>query len=291
MKQQNRQIRAIVPMPFHAFDNQSGAYMLRAEPAYISPFTGIDSFVMPKAFFGPHPHAGMSAVTVMLPEAQGAFLNRDSLGDTSLIRPGDLHWTQAGSGMMHEETPEVPGKAAQGLQVFVNLAKENKQADPVTFHVSAKDIPEVSLNGASVRVVTGTFGQQNSPINAEPRWLTRVNILDVSLQAGEMLTLPVVQGDNAFFVMRTGSLKAPLSVGKTELKQYDEPVALVFDSNGDYAQISAGSQPLRGVFFSGTPINEPMVTRGPFNGNTEQDINEFISRFQRGDMGSLSKSF
>jgi redox-sensitive bicupin YhaK (pirin superfamily) len=287
----HRQIHAIVPMPYHAFDSHSGAHMLRAQAAYISPFTGIDSFVMPKPFFGPHPHAGMSAVTVMLPEAQGGFVNRDSLGDTSLIHPGDLHWTQAGRGMMHEETPEITGLAAHGLQVFVNLTKANKQADPVAFHVSAKDIPVVDLKGASVRVVTGTFAQQQSPINADPRWLTRVNILDISLQAGASIEIPVAKDDNAFFVLRSGSVMAPADPGSAELKQYSDPVALVFDAAGDAAQISAGNQRLRGVFFSGTPINEPMVTRGPFNANSEQDMNDFIRRFQTGEMGSLSKSF
>ena len=83
-----RRIAQIVPMPHHAFDAHSGAHMLRAAPEQISPFIGIDSYTMPQPFFGPHPHAGMSAVTLMLPEADGGFINRDSLGDQILADRG-----------------------------------------------------------------------------------------------------------------------------------------------------------------------------------------------------------
>jgi redox-sensitive bicupin YhaK (pirin superfamily) len=64
-------IRAVVAMPYHGFDAHSGATMLRADSSWMDPFLGIDSYVMPQPFFPPHPHAGMSAVTLMLPEADG----------------------------------------------------------------------------------------------------------------------------------------------------------------------------------------------------------------------------
>ena len=208
-----RAIKAIIPTPYHPFDSQSGAYMLRADPADISPFIGTDSFTMPQPFFGPHPHAGMSAVTLMLPEAEGGFINRDSLGDRSLIAPGDLHWTQA---------------------------------DPVAFHVNRADIPIVPVDGGSVRVVAGEFAGLASPINRDARWLTQVN----TAQA-----------------------------------------AIIFAADGAVAKLQAGNTALRGVFFSGTPITEPMYPKGPFMGNTAHDVAEYAARYQSGEMGSLSKSF
>ncbi|MGL4574076.1 MAG: pirin family protein, partial [Burkholderiaceae bacterium] len=199
----DRSVKAVVEMPWHAFDANSGAHMLRADPSWLDPFIGIDSFVMPQPFFGPHPHAGMSAVTLMLPEADGGLINRDSLGDHSIIHPGDLHWTQAGRGMMHEEVPSRPGKAARGMQVFVNLATANKQADPAAFHIDHARMPVVQGQGSSVRVVAGEFAGQASPIVQEARWLTRVNMLDITLQPGARLDVPIKAGDNAFFVLRS----------------------------------------------------------------------------------------
>jgi redox-sensitive bicupin YhaK (pirin superfamily) len=279
-----RSIKAVLPTPYHPFDSQSGAYMMRADPADISPFIGTDSFTMPQPFFGPHPHAGMSAVTLMLPEAEGGFINRDSLGDRSLIAPGDLHWTQAGRGMMHEEIPSEPGKAAHGFQVFVNLSAVNKLSDPVAFHVHSADMPVVQVDGGSVRVVAGEFDGQQSPISHDVRWLTKVNMLDITLQPGASVNLPVKAGDNAFFVIRSGSLRAPD-------QQNIAGAAIIFAADGAAAQVQAGDQTLRGVFFSGTPIKEPMFPKGPFMGNTAQDVAQYAVRFQNGDMGSLSRSF
>jgi redox-sensitive bicupin YhaK (pirin superfamily) len=277
-------IKAILPTPYHPFDQHSGAFSLRADPADISPFIGADSFIMPQPFFGPHPHAGMSAVTVMLPEAQGGFINRDSLGDRSTIHPGDMHWTQAGRGMMHEEVPSEPGKAAQGMQVFVNLSQANKQADPVAFHVNHADMPVVQVQGGSVRVVAGSFDGQSSPITHDARWLTKVNMLDITLQPGASVIIPVKAGDNAFFILRSGSFSAPA-------QQNIAQAAIIFEVDGAVAKVQAGDQTLRGVFFSGTPINESMFPKGPFMGNTAHDVAEYAARYQRGDMGALSKSF
>jgi redox-sensitive bicupin YhaK (pirin superfamily) len=281
-------IKAIAAMPYHGFDAQSGAHMLRVDPSWIDPFLGIDSYTMPQPFFGPHPHAGMSAVSLMLPEADGGFINRDSLGDHSLIRPGDLHWTQAGRGMMHEEVPAEPGKAARGMQVFVNMSRANKQADPVALKVRHEDMPVVSFEGGSLRVVTGEFDGQSSSISNDPRWLTRVNMLDVTLQAGAHVNVPVTSGDNAFFVIRSGNFE--VTAGEDTAQS-----AIIFEASREpgmrMARIQAGSQDLRGVFFSGTPIKEPVYSGGPFTGNTAEDIMAYKRAFSRGEMGHLEASF
>ena len=278
-----RSIKAVIPTPYHPFDSHSGAFMLRADLADISPFIGTDSFTMPQPFFGPHPHAGMSAVTLMLPESVGGLINRDSLGDHSTIHPGDLHWLQAGRGMVHEEVPSQPGKAAQGFQVFVNLSAVHKQSEPVTFRVNSADIPVVQVEGGSVRVVAGHYAGQSSPISHHARWLTQVTMLDVTLQADATLNLPVKAGDNAFFVIRSGYFSA---LGRVDTAQ----AAIIFAADGAIAQLRAGNQNLRGVFFCGTPIAEPMFPKGPFMGNTAHDVAQYAARFQRGEMGALAKS-
>jgi redox-sensitive bicupin YhaK (pirin superfamily) len=280
-------IKAVVPMPYHGFDAQSGAHMLRVDASWIDPFIGVDSYTLRSNPFGPHPHAGMSAVSLTLPESEAGTINRDSMGDHSLIRPGDLHWFQAGRGAMHEETPAVPGKAEQGLQVFVNLSRVHKQADPVGLRVSHEDMPTVNFEGGSLRVVTGEFDGQSSSIAQDARWLTRVNMLDVTLQAGASVSVPVASGDNAFFVIRSGAFEAEAG---TDIVQS----AIIFESSEQAgmhaARLTAGHQDLRGVFFSGTPINEPKVSGGPFTGNSEEDIMAYKRAFARGEMGHLEAS-
>jgi redox-sensitive bicupin YhaK (pirin superfamily) len=287
MKVMSKKIAAVIPMPYHAFDANSGANMLRADLSLLDPFIGVDSYTMPYSVFGPHPHAGMSAVSLMLPEADGGFINRDSLGDHSDIRPGDLHWTQAGRGMMHEEIPSEPGKAARGMQIFVNLARQNKQAEPIAFKVKHEDMPRVAFAGASVRVVTGALGDVRSPIADDTRWLTTVNLFDVTIEAGASIALPVAAGDTAFFVIRSGAVALPSGDGVSQS-------AIVFDREvtAGIASFSATNDaPVRGVFFSGAPIGEPVVQGGPFTGNNAEDITHYKRAFAQGLMGRLAPTF
>ena len=51
---------------------------------------------------GPHPHRGFEPVTFVL---QGEQLHRDSLGNESIVRAGDVQWTTAGKGIIHAEGP------------------------------------------------------------------------------------------------------------------------------------------------------------------------------------------
>ncbi|MFI8949662.1 pirin family protein [Streptomyces sp. NPDC053750] len=60
------------------------------------------------------PHAGFSAATYMFDDSSTRLHNRDSLGDTSLIEPGGLHWTVAGSGIVHDEVVEENDPRVQG---------------------------------------------------------------------------------------------------------------------------------------------------------------------------------
>ena len=119
------------------------SYGLRTTPDFpLDPFINLDDFRMSEPTFPPHPHAGFSAVTYMFEDSAGAFTNRDSLGDHSRIGPGSLHWTQAAAGMMHEEIPEQRGLVCHGLQMFVNLRSDHKNAAPRAFHVDAAAVPE-----------------------------------------------------------------------------------------------------------------------------------------------------
>lgn len=284
-----RKIQLVKRLPSHAFDKYSGAFMMRLPEGLISPFLGIDLFSMPSACFGPHPHAGMSAVTVMLPESEGAVINRDSLGDHSVIAPGDLHWTQAGRGMIHEEVPQERGKAAVGLQVFVNLQRADKQTEPFVCRVAAQDMPVVPLGpdrtqGASLRVVAGEYRGYQSPIAQERRWLTQVNIWDLTVPANQQSQVEIPPGHNAFLIFCEGSILVQ------EKQITNEATVVLFEKSAAAAQVAieSGETTLRAVMFTGMPIDEPVVAGGPFTGSSVEEILSFQNAFTRGDMGSLS---
>jgi redox-sensitive bicupin YhaK (pirin superfamily) len=163
------------------------AYGLRGVAALINPFLAVDHAWMSAPTFPPHPHAGFSAVSYVFLDSQTGIDNQDSIGTRNLIRPGGMHWTTAGRGVVHEEVPAEAGKTVHSLQIFVNLAADQRNIAPFPLILESQDVPVVQLPGVNVRVPAGSFGEVRSPINPP----TNVTILDISLDEGAELNVPV----------------------------------------------------------------------------------------------------
>jgi redox-sensitive bicupin YhaK (pirin superfamily) len=272
-----RPVAQVLPMPWHAFDEGSGAWMLHPQDRHaLDPVVLVDHFVMPTPAFAPHPHAGFSAVTYLF-EDGGGVRNRDSLGDDRVIGPGALHWTQAGRGMLHEEIPAVAGVAAHGLQLFVNSRAIHKDAPPAVFHLRADEVPVVALEGGvQVRVARGEFAGQRSQLPAH----TGLTLLDVKLPANTSAAIPIGRGQRAFAIVVSGALATPDG-------EVPEHHAVRYADEGAALLLQAGGQATQVVVLAGEPIGEPLVPRGPFIANTAEQALDMIRRFQRGEMGSL----
>src|SRR5476649_2040821 len=63
----------------------------------------------------PHPHIGLSTVSYLF---GGQVTHRDSLGVEQIIRPGEVNWMTAGSGIAHSERFENPSALAGGLEMI-----------------------------------------------------------------------------------------------------------------------------------------------------------------------------
>lgn len=286
-----RTVHRVADMPLHRFDARTFAHQLPPLPAgLIDPFLGVDAFDMPHHFFLPHPHGGMSAVTLLLDDSPGGVVNRDSHGDHSTIAPGDLHWTQAGSGIIHEETPSDPGLSARGLQIFVNMARARKQDPAAVFKTDRADMPVWQGEGASLKVAAGSYAGLNAPISRDARWATPVNLWAITLDPEASLELTVPDSHNAFAIVTHGSL----SVGNDEARAAQAVLmspAQVGAPSASVVRLQANAPGAQLVWFSGEPLREPVVPHGPFVGNTREDILAYIHAFQSGAMGELAASF
>lgn len=261
------------------------SFGLRRLPGYpLDPFISLDDFRMSEPTFPPHPHAGFSAVTYMFEDSPGAFINRDSLGDRSRIGPGALHWTEAARGMMHEEIPESPGEVCHGLQMFVNLRSDHKNAPPRAFHVEAPDVPVVTLGqGARVRVLAGEFAGRS----ALPGLLTQILLLDVHLDPDAQAVLSIGAGC-CFLLAISGAGSLGVDAGRAGIGAHD---AVGLAADGDEVALTAGAEGLHVLVAAGEPIGEPVVFGGPFVMTNEADLAAARVRFQRGEMGHLTRSF
>ncbi len=253
-------------------------------PEIMDPFLSFSEFEMAQPFFPPHPHAGFSAVTYMLPDSENGFLNRDSRGDRIDIRPGDLHWTGAGAGIMHEETPLVRGVVAHGLQIFVNLRSHRKWMEPRVLHVDAADIPLVARDGMTVRVVAGRWKDAESPLRPP----TEVTLLDVELEAHAVFEADVLPGEGRFAYVLEGRVDAGSSGETVSIERRE---AAGFAEAGEVLRIVASGDRARVIIAGGAPLREPIVFSGPFCMNSQEDILRVRRAFQAGEMGQLERSF
>lgn len=136
--------------------------------AAIEPFIFVSLYDMTGPTFPPHPHAGFSVATYILPESPIGFINQDSLGNRNRIAPGALHVTVAGSGVIHEEQPEKPGAAARGFQIWIDHRAADREIAPHALHVRNDAMPSVRDAGMTGRVVLGEVLGNTAPVAAPP---------------------------------------------------------------------------------------------------------------------------
>jgi len=260
---------------FRAFSLRGGEM---AEP--IDPFLGVDHAWMSEATFATHPHAGFSVVSYLFLDSQTGVNNRDSLGTRNRIQPGGLHWSAAGRGVAHDEVPAQIGKTVHMLQIFVNLAADKQGAAPFALSLEPQDVPVLHLPGASVRVPLGSFGPARSPL-VPP---TEVNLLDITLEDGADLSVPILAGHSAFIMPILGTLEIDgqsFDANDTGLPVYSAHAAQ------HEVTLSAKQGTAQAVVFSGKPLRQPVFWQGPMAMASVAALNERMAAYQRGEFGSI----
>jgi len=95
-----------------------------------------------------HPHAGIETLTLLL---EGSSVHKDSMGNTSSMRPGEVQWMRAGAGVIHDESPDPEllktGGRNHGVQLWFNMPKGKSM-----MRLSINTTVRMSFQSLSVRM-------------------------------------------------------------------------------------------------------------------------------------------
>ena len=176
--------------------------------------------------FGTHGHRDMEIVTYVL---DGALAHKDSMGNGSSIRPGDVQRMSAGTGVQHSEFNHAADQTTHLLQIWI---QPNQLA--ITPSYEEKHIPATEKRG-QMRVVAASDGRDGAvKIHAD-------TVIYAGLFDGdESATLSIAAGRRAYVHLARGRATVngqQLSAGDA-LKLYDTAaVASVSISNGEDAEL------------------------------------------------------
>lgn len=238
-----------------------------------------------------HPHRGIETITYVL---DGDVEHQDSLGNRGVIRPGDVQWMTAGSGIIHQEMPLGSPKGRMwGFQLWANLPRRDKMMDPRYREVTAGQIPAVkTAEGATVRVICGTVDGVSGPVR---EIVTDPEYLDVSLPAGKTFTRAVKTGYTVFAYIVEGEAycdpgRNPFGRETVGERYFDMDASCVcregdialYGPAGNTVMIATDKSPVRFLLVSGKPLGEPVAWYGPIVMNTQDELRQAFDQVRDG---------
>jgi redox-sensitive bicupin YhaK (pirin superfamily) len=153
--------------------------------------------------FPRHGHRDMEIFTYIL---QGALQHRDSMGNGSIIRPGDVQRMSAGTGVTHSESNPSPDEPVHLLQIWILPNKEGIQPD-----YEEKRFPEDEKRNKLRLIISPDAAEGAVKINQDAR--VYASVLDSSHEVVHSLE----SGRHAWLQLAAGSVM----LNGIDLKQGD----------------------------------------------------------------------
>jgi redox-sensitive bicupin YhaK (pirin superfamily) len=228
---------------------------------------------------GPHPHRGFSPVTFIF---KGGVHHRDSRGNNSTIYAGGAQWMNAGMGIIHSERPpddiHTIGGRQEIIQLWINTPAKNKMDVPAYFPLRADEAPQATRDDGKVnlKIFSGDVLGVKGPIPSQ----AVVNAATLEFQKGGKISVPLPVSHNALLYLLDGQ------VNVDGFGLVDGLHIIHFENVGEGITVAA-LENTRALLLSGEPLNEKLVTHGPFVMNSETQILEAMRDYQMGKMGVL----
>ncbi len=143
-----------------------------------------------------HPHVGLSTVSYLF---SGEIMHRDSLGYEQPIRPQEVNWMTAGSGITHSERFEharAVGDRLHGIQAWVALPTEFEESAPSFTHHAGSDLPQWEAGGVVGHLIAGTaYGLTAGAKTHSPLFYAHLD-----MERGAVAELPSNHEERAIYI-------------------------------------------------------------------------------------------
>jgi redox-sensitive bicupin YhaK (pirin superfamily) len=147
-----------------------------------------------------------------------------------------------------------------GAQIWLNLPKKDKMAEPRYFDIKKDMIPVIEDGPATVRIISGNYkGTQG----VTPKYVP-ATLYDVSIKPNSLFEIETISTDNVFVFLVEG----PIRTGGHDC----EVKSTVLFGPGRRIELETKAEGSRLIYFSGPPLKEPVAWGGPIVMNTKEEI-------------------
>ncbi|XZI54004.1 pirin family protein [Clostridium perfringens] len=228
---------------------------------------------------GAHPHRGFETVTIAY---DGKVEHHDNKGNHGIIGPGDVQWMTAASGIMHKEYHETEFSKNGGIfhmvQLWVNLPKDKKMIEPKYQPLLKEEMGVLKLDNdkGEISIIAGEANGVKGPANT----FTNINLYNINLKNYGNTTLSEPKNFNTAILILKGEAKV------NEDKICKEGDFIVFENVEGEILLESLTEESLFLVLSGEPINEPVVSHGPFVMNTLGEILDAYEDFRNNKFGT-----
>ncbi|WP_108424680.1 pirin family protein [Flagellimonas amoyensis] len=231
-----------------------------------------------------HPHRGFETITIV---NKGFCDHSDSLGAAGRFGEGDVQWMTAGRGVQHSEMfpllHDDKDNPLELFQIWLNLPRAGKFAEPHFKMLWHEDIPVVQDKNAQIKVVAGKYKGTPAIDPAPDSWAANpendVAIWNIHVEANSEYVLPKASADaNRVLYFYKGS---EIYIGD---RKVNPNFGIALDPSTEVA-IQIGDEKAQLMLLQGKPIGEPVAKYGPFVMNTNEEIQQAMEEYRLTQFG------
>ena len=216
---------------------------------------------------GAHPHAGFETLTLVLK------------GNDKDWKTGGFELMTAGKGIIHTE--EITSKQdLHILQVWLVLPPEKRWSQPFWQKILVEDVPKIETENYQILVYSGTSNGLTSPMQNH----TPLTLVDFRMNNNQTISQKLPNNYNGLIYVLNGAVQVG---NKTIIAGQAGWLDKVKEDGNSEITFASKSDNTHFILYAALVHNAPVISHGPFIGDTMEDIARLYKEYRNGEMPHL----